>query len=87
MKAILEANGKPLAFSSVDEVPLVLLGCRASILIGSRTRDGLRVPVVASIQGRRPRLIRTTKRPNRPEPLQQSTAGRGAITPAVPPFT
>ena len=51
VKAILEANGRPLAFSSVDEVARALTGCRVSILIGSRTRDGLRVPTVDSIQG------------------------------------
>jgi hypothetical protein len=51
VKAILEANGKPLAFSSVDQVPAALNGCRVSIVIGSRTKDGLRVPIVDSIRG------------------------------------
>jgi hypothetical protein len=51
VRAILKANGKPLAFSSVDQVPAALIGCRVSIVIGSRTQNGLRVPIVDSIRG------------------------------------
>jgi len=51
VKTILEANGKPLDFSSVDQVPAALIGCRISIVVGSRTQDGLRVPIVDSIRG------------------------------------
>ena len=51
VKTILEANGKPLACSSVDHVPAALIGCRVSIVIGSRTKDGLRVPIVDGIRG------------------------------------
>jgi hypothetical protein len=50
VKTILEANGKPLAFSSVDDLPAALFGCRVSVVIGSRTRDGLKVPTVDRIR-------------------------------------
>ena len=51
VKTILEANGKPLACSSVDQVLAALIGCRVSIVIGSRTQDGLRIPIVDRILG------------------------------------
>jgi hypothetical protein len=51
VKTILEANGKPPALRSVDQVPAALIGCRVSIVIGSRTQDGLRVPIVDRILG------------------------------------
>src|SRR4051812_29709976 len=51
VKAILAAHDKPLAYGSVDEVPAALLGCRVTVGIEWRTRDGLQVPIVSSIQG------------------------------------
>jgi hypothetical protein len=51
VKTILTANGKPLGLSSVDQVPAALLGCRVSLVIGSRTQDGLKVPIVSRVQG------------------------------------
>src|SRR5207244_3049371 len=53
VKAVLEANRKSLSFGSVDEVPAALIGCYVSIVIGSRTRDGLRVPTVDSVEASR----------------------------------
>lgn len=51
VKAILAGNDKPLTVTSVEQVPPALLGCRASIVVGSRMKDGLRVPSIESVQG------------------------------------
>ena len=51
VRAILIASGKPISFDSVDRVPASLIGCRVSVVVGRRNKDGLPVPVIESIQG------------------------------------
>jgi hypothetical protein len=51
VKAIMEANSKPLQFSSIQAVPLALVGCRITIAVGHRDADGLPVPKVQGIVG------------------------------------
>jgi hypothetical protein len=51
VKAIMEANGKPLQFASIQAVPLALIGCRVTIAVGHRDADGLPVPKVQGVVG------------------------------------
>jgi hypothetical protein len=51
VKAIMEANGQPLEFTSIQAVPLELIGCRVRIAVGNRYVEGLPVPVVQGIVG------------------------------------
>jgi hypothetical protein len=51
VKSIMEANGKPLTFSSIQAVPLELMGCRVRIAVGHKDIEGLPVPVVHGIVG------------------------------------
>jgi hypothetical protein len=51
LKGILEANGKPLQFASIQAVPLALIGCKVTIAVDHRNTDGLAVPRVRGIVG------------------------------------
>jgi hypothetical protein len=51
VKAIMEANARPLQFTSIQAVPLALIGCRVTIALGHRDVDGLPVPSVQGIVG------------------------------------
>jgi hypothetical protein len=49
VKAIMEANGKPLQFSNIQAVPEALIGCSITIAVGHRDVDGLPAPCVQGI--------------------------------------
>jgi hypothetical protein len=51
LRAILIANRKPISFASVEQTPDALIGCRVSVVVGRRIKDGLPVPIIESIQG------------------------------------
>jgi hypothetical protein len=51
VKAIMEANSRPLTFATVHEVPKALIGCRAIITVAHKNIDGLPVPIVKGIVG------------------------------------
>jgi hypothetical protein len=51
VKAIMEANGKPLSFESIQAVPFEMTGCRVRIAVGHKYVDGLPAPVVQGIVG------------------------------------
>jgi hypothetical protein len=51
VKAIMEANTRPLEFANIQAVPLALIGCRARIAVGHKYVEGLPVPTVQGIVG------------------------------------
>jgi hypothetical protein len=51
VKAIMEANGKPLSFPNIQAVQHELTGCRVKIAVGHKYVNGLPVPVVQGIVG------------------------------------
>jgi hypothetical protein len=51
VKVLMEANGRPLTFTTIHEVPKALMGCRAMIAVGHKNNDGLPVPIVKGIVG------------------------------------
>jgi hypothetical protein len=51
VKAIMEANGKPLQFSDIQAVPASLIGCSITIAVGHRDVDGLPAPSVQGVVG------------------------------------
>jgi hypothetical protein len=51
VKAIMEANGKPLQFANIQAVPLELTGCRVRIAVGHKYIEDLPAPVVQGIVG------------------------------------
>jgi hypothetical protein len=51
VKAVLEANGKPITFRDIQAVPLALLGCQVRIAVGHKYMEGLPTPTVQGVVG------------------------------------
>jgi hypothetical protein len=51
VNAIMEANGRPIRFTTIQDVPTALIGCRVTIAVGRRDVDGLPVPCIQGIVG------------------------------------
>jgi hypothetical protein len=51
VKAIMEANGKPLEFRDIQAVPLALVGCRVRIAVGHKNTGDLPAPAIQGIVG------------------------------------